>query len=328
MVSKRITDSAKIQALRGNDRARFMYVALLPHTDPAGRVNVNPHGLAGTLFEPFEYTVDDVRDALFDLAEVGLLTLYRTTKHDLLAEYVRFRDFNTPHPKEGESDYPGPEDAGSELVARSGMIPGPFPDDSRKRPGGVVGTPPGKVRDADPGSGPERVGSSQTSGQGLGSFPEASGKKQVARPSPTPTPTQFSIKEEDTPENLDASPEARFGRLAETGSSEHAEASRTRAVIRRLAGEKFARENERNMPAWSRHPTDRLTILWQASDPSLWPREPGKRRTWFFIDLLNEERYPPGEPPPSEVKRPRNRKLTGSDLLDMATTLHGKWGGN
>lgn len=124
MVSRRLTDSDKVSlALRHNDRARFVYVALLPFTDRAGRVNVNPNGLKGTIFEAFEYSVAEIEAALHDLARVGLITLYSTPKHTLLAEYVKFTEFNTPHPKEAESDLPSSEDASSTRINPSGNLP-------------------------------------------------------------------------------------------------------------------------------------------------------------------------------------------------------------
>lgn len=119
MIARRITDSEKILALRGNDRARFMYTALLPYTDKAGRLNVNPKGLAGTIFEGFEWSVEEIKTALYDLARVGLITLYSGHRHVLLAEYTNFEEFNRPHPKEAESDLPGPDDEGMSVITLS-----------------------------------------------------------------------------------------------------------------------------------------------------------------------------------------------------------------
>lgn len=119
MISRRITESDKILALKGNDRARFIYAALLPYTDKAGRVNVNPKGLAGTIFEGFEWTTDEITEALQALARVGLITLYAGRKHTLLAEYTNFEEFNKPHPKEAESELPGPNDESMAVLTPS-----------------------------------------------------------------------------------------------------------------------------------------------------------------------------------------------------------------
>src|SRR5690606_27073115 len=51
---------------------------------------------------------------------VGLVRLYRHGKFQHLIQYEKFHaddgGFNTPHPKEPESELPGPKDAGSEPV--------------------------------------------------------------------------------------------------------------------------------------------------------------------------------------------------------------------
>jgi len=124
MIHRRVTSSSKMHALTGKNIARFVYTALLPYADKAGRLNVNPMGLKGTTFEGFEYTVEDITEALHDLASVGLIVLYSNGGHKLLAEYARFGTFNSPHPKEPESDFPGPSDSGSVVVAGSGNLPG------------------------------------------------------------------------------------------------------------------------------------------------------------------------------------------------------------
>ncbi len=280
MLSRRIAASKSIHALKGNDRARFIYTVLLPYTDRAGRINANPNGLKGGILEPFEYTVDEIAEALKDLAEVGLLTLYSTDEHALIAEYARFSDFNTPHPKEPESDFPGPDEEGCSIA---------LPDGENTARASL----PGK--------------------DGSTGFHSIH----------TPTPTEdLDLQEEDT-RDFDETPEAGFTRLAKTGRSDHSEAARARAVIRRLAGAKFARENEASMLSWSRHATTRLTELWNASHPQLWPGEAGKRRSWFFTDLLNEERYPPGEQ--REPERRYDQPVTGADLLDDNGSLEGNW---
>lgn len=116
MLSKRVTESDKIIALEGNNLARFLYTALLPHTDKAGRVTANPLGLKGTIFEAFEYTVEDITGALQALSDVGLLVIYRTKRRQLVAEYVRFTEFNSPHKNEADSNFSGPREDGSEAV--------------------------------------------------------------------------------------------------------------------------------------------------------------------------------------------------------------------
>ena len=272
MISKRVTESDKIISLRGKNIARFLYTALLPYTDKLGRINVNPAGLKGTIFEPFEWTVDEIEEALADLAAVGLIQLYSTPKHALLAEYTQFEKFNKPHANEADSTYPGPEDDVSDAPPPSGNLPE-------------------KIR-------------------------EIAGRRST--PTPTKTPTQSPKKEEVSSDEDSA--EARFARVAETGWNEQAEVARVRSTIRRLAGEKFALKHEPNMPSWSRHSTERVTAFWAASDPRLWPKERGKRRTWLFADLLHEERFIQNEEP----ERSYDEDVTGADLLDGGS-LEGSW---
>lgn len=103
--------------------------------------------------------------------------------------------------------------------------------------------------------------------------------------------TERNVERQRRTEAHDSS-EARFQRMAETGSSEHHETSRTRATIRRLAGTKFASEHEDDLLAWSRWSDQQLRDLWEASDPKRWPGEERKRRVWIYADLLNEDRHP------------------------------------
>jgi len=279
MLSRRITESDKISALQGNDRARFIYTALLPHTDKAGRVNANPLGLKGTIFEAFEYSVDDIQQALEDLAAVGLVTLYSSGRHKLLAEYTKFAEFNTPHPKEAESDLPGPEDAGTTAFEPSGNLPG-------KDPTRIV---------------------------------------EGSTPTPTLTPTKPPTKTRPHALAIEDSAEARFDRLARTGHSEHAEASRVRATVRRLAGDEFAHRNEGSTSSWSRHTTQQIEAFWIQSDPANWKGEESKQRPWIFSDLLNEKRHLPGKDKPREPERDYSQPITGADLLDDNGSLEGNW---
>ena len=137
-ISRRLTESDKIGKLRGDDRARFIYVALLPYTDKGGRLNANPVLLKTSCLEAFEYSAEQVADALDALASVGLIRLYRTPQHELVAQYEKFMDFNTPHPKESESDLP---ESGDPATARGAWrcavkaITGNDPESSRKVPG-------------------------------------------------------------------------------------------------------------------------------------------------------------------------------------------------
>lgn len=152
MVSKRLTQSAKVSVdLQGNDAARFVYVALLPYTDREGRVNANPYGLAGTIFEAFEYDATEIASALQALADVGLIELYQTKTHKLIASFTKFTDFNTPHKREGPSDFPTPGTTGTEKVtdafaAASVPLPGKVPESSGNLSADAGGKSPAEMK--------------------------------------------------------------------------------------------------------------------------------------------------------------------------------------
>jgi hypothetical protein len=141
MIHRRIVESDKLRALAnaGKYRACFYYAAFLPYYDRAGRMNANPMLLKGSLFEGYDVTVEDIEESLRDLANVGLIKLYRNGRHAYLIQCEKFLKedggFNTPHPKEPPSILPGPEDAGSAL----GTAPVPVPEVARNVPGNVRG---------------------------------------------------------------------------------------------------------------------------------------------------------------------------------------------
>lgn len=141
---RRITQSEKVLALGSNDTARWIYCALLPYTDREGRINANPMGLAGTILEGFPYSPDDIQAALEALAGVGLIELYQTARHQLLAQFTNF-ELSKPHAKEPQSELPGPEDSGTEPLTFAGTPSGtpsePVREDSGKVPGNGTAKP-------------------------------------------------------------------------------------------------------------------------------------------------------------------------------------------
>lgn len=128
---------------------------------------------------------------------------------------------------------------------------------------------------------------------------------------PVENETKRNVEREDRTEAQADSPEARFHRLATTGTSEQAETARTRATIRRVAGPAFASKHEDAMPAWSRWTNDRLRDLWAAADPQRWPGEERKRREWIYVDLLNEDRHPQGPKPDHSALLKKYRGVEG-----------------
>lgn len=152
---RRLTESEKVLALaqRGDHFALWLYTALLPHTDREGRLNANPAGLAGTIFEGYDYQPAEIERAIHQLADVGLVILYRNGRNQHLVQYTKFQDMCKPDSREAKSDLPGPGDDGSETIAGSLSEPSPAtttptPDESGS------GTPPLREESAEsPGSG-------------------------------------------------------------------------------------------------------------------------------------------------------------------------------
>lgn len=121
-IARRITESDKIRTLANDGKllATTLYAFLLPYLDKAGRMNANPLLLKGGLFEGYTFTVDELEGAIQDLARVGLIRLYSNGRFGHLIQYDKFHSedggFNTPHPKEPESELPAPDDSGSKPV--------------------------------------------------------------------------------------------------------------------------------------------------------------------------------------------------------------------
>src|SRR5690625_2540037 len=77
-IARRITESDKIRSLANDGRLLpiTLYTFLLPYLDREGRMNANPMVLKGGLFEGYAWTLEELEDALHDLAAVGLIHLY------------------------------------------------------------------------------------------------------------------------------------------------------------------------------------------------------------------------------------------------------------
>ena len=119
MIHRNIAKSDKLLTLakQGHTRACWFYAAHIPYLDKSGRMKANPYGLKGTLWEAWPYTVQDIADDLDALAGIGLITLYKTKRGELVMQYAKFDEehggFNKPHPNEPESEYDAPNATGS-----------------------------------------------------------------------------------------------------------------------------------------------------------------------------------------------------------------------
>lgn len=144
---RNITSSDKMLALArdGDFFAMNLYQNLLPYTDRSGRLNGNPLALLGTIFEGYPYTLEDLEAGLHALARVGLVTLYRTTRHQLLVEYTNFEELNIFDKREAQSNLPGPTDEGSEVIQPTPRpapsAPEPSQGDPKETTGEAQGIP-------------------------------------------------------------------------------------------------------------------------------------------------------------------------------------------
>lgn len=125
-ISQRVTESDKIRQLanEGKTLACFLYTALLPRLDSAGRMNANAAGLKATVFEGYIWTTEEIEGAIRDMARVGLVKLYSNGKFSAVIQYEKFHlddgGFNKPHHREPPTGLPGPRDKGSTKIEVEG----------------------------------------------------------------------------------------------------------------------------------------------------------------------------------------------------------------
>jgi len=152
---KRITRSDKVLELAHDPFALWLYTALLPETDREGRLNANPVGLAGTVFEGFGYEPAEIERALRELDRVGLVILYRNGRNKHLLQFTKFQEMCRPDSREAKSELPGPDDEGSERA--SGTLLGDSAKTSGSPPGGAENGP-GQAREGGPDASTARPG--------------------------------------------------------------------------------------------------------------------------------------------------------------------------
>ena len=111
MLKKEIANSKKMAMV--SDRAKVIYLMMLPHTDVEGRVKACPPIVKGQYLTMLKYTAAMIQKALEELHKVGLIVLY-IHNGDQLAEYTRFGEFqNLNASREAESHIspPTPENS-------------------------------------------------------------------------------------------------------------------------------------------------------------------------------------------------------------------------
>lgn len=111
MFDRAFMKSRKVQSLIRDHR--LVYASIFPFLDREGRINAEPLVLKANVFRHSDFTIEELATAIGAIADVGLVKLYADEDNDAIAEYARFRDFNTPNHKEAKSEFPGPDDSGS-----------------------------------------------------------------------------------------------------------------------------------------------------------------------------------------------------------------------
>jgi len=121
MLKKRISKSYKFANLK-NEKARVLYLLLIPHVDVEGRYEASPTIIKGTVCPYIKsYTPRAIKQALNSLYEAGLILLYETG-HEIYLQIQRFHDFNNVNPlKEAKSAIPAPTP--EQLRSNSGVTP-------------------------------------------------------------------------------------------------------------------------------------------------------------------------------------------------------------
>lgn len=116
MLKKNISKSEKFAALK-SDRARLLYLLILPHLDRAGRLDANPKLIKGQITPLLSMSIAIIQTCLEDMHNVGLVSLYCINDAQYL-EYTKFTDFQTLRDdREAESEIPS---APAELPRDSG----------------------------------------------------------------------------------------------------------------------------------------------------------------------------------------------------------------
>ncbi len=122
MLKKRISKSRKFAALK-SDKARLLYLMILPHLDAEGRTEADGGILKGTVC-PYvkSITQRSISVLLRGLAETGLIILYETDGERYL-ELVRFDEFNRINKdKEAKSDIPAPSELQRSAIPTPGKV--------------------------------------------------------------------------------------------------------------------------------------------------------------------------------------------------------------
>ncbi len=110
MLKRKITQSKKMAALK-TDKARLLWLYLLPFTDVDGRIEADTEDIRENILRMQRkgYSVSTIQTCLEDLHDVGLITLYTVESQQYL-EYTKFgKEQKLRRDKEAESTIPDPD---------------------------------------------------------------------------------------------------------------------------------------------------------------------------------------------------------------------------
>ncbi|MBT9166734.1 MAG: hypothetical protein DDT19_00058 [Syntrophomonadaceae bacterium] len=112
MLAKNISRSEKFADLK-SDRARVLYQMQLPHTDDFGCFDASLRTYKATVCPLLNYSLNQIQEALEDMAQVGLIVLYEVNGHQY-GQVSKFDTFQTfKKDRERKSEYPQPTDGES-----------------------------------------------------------------------------------------------------------------------------------------------------------------------------------------------------------------------
>lgn len=108
MLKKRIAKSRKFNELLQTDRARLLYVMMLPHLDSEGRIEATPTFIKADCIPLLNWPDEEIQTYLEELHNVGLIILYQADEEQYL-ELVNFHVHNKIRKdKERASTLPSP----------------------------------------------------------------------------------------------------------------------------------------------------------------------------------------------------------------------------
>lgn len=120
MLDQRFTQSDKLNDTPRDHR--LIYASLLPYLDRKGRMCAEPMVVKVTVFRRSDFTIEEIADALNNLAKAGLIRLYADKDNEAILEVTDFLKFNSPNSRERDSDFPGPDDSGAQEVRDTDLL--------------------------------------------------------------------------------------------------------------------------------------------------------------------------------------------------------------